>query len=278
MLIDEKILSEALKMEDDSRKNHWCRCLPWWKGAVFPWIVVKNWWSSQWEFSRSYWAPCPLWPNSTRACNKIQVSQEKGKRLQTHYLSASSQNEFIGLCADYVRSCVLDELDGAICYSIIVNATADSSHVEHTTFIIRYLTRELETFIVQERFLTFVNCCKKIGLEISTLILDTFKRSQILLADYRGQGYDNAANMSGKCNGAKHHVLAENHLCLYLPCGCHPLKLCRADAAACCKEAVTFFGMVQTVYNVFSSSPQRWSIPRKKRILIAQPVRYKMDW
>ncbi|XP_037797777.1 zinc finger MYM-type protein 1-like [Penaeus monodon] len=191
---------------------------------------------------------------------KIQVSQEKGERLQAHYLSASSQNEFIGLCAEYFRSRVLDEIDDAKYYSIIVDATPDSSHVEQTTFIVRYLTRELQKIFVQERFLTFVDCCKKTGLEIAMLILETLKQFGIPLADCRGQGYDNAANMSGKYNGAQQHILAENPLCLYSPCACHSLNLCGADSAACCKEVVTFFGMVQMVYNLFSSSPQRWSI------------------
>ena len=191
---------------------------------------------------------------------KIQVSQEKGERLQAHYLSASSQNEFIGLCAEYVRSHVLDEIDDAKYYSIMVDATPDSSHVEQTTFISRYLTRELQEFAVQERFLTFVDCCKKTGVQIAMLILETLKQFGIPVADCRGQGYDNAANMSGKYNGAQQHILTENPLCLYSPCACHSLNLCGADSAACCKEAVTFFGMVQTVYNLFSSSPQRWLI------------------
>ena len=38
------------------------------------------------------------------------------------------------------------------------------------------------------------------------------------------------------------------------------MNLCGADSAISCTEAVTFFGMVQTVYNLFSSSPQRWKI------------------
>ena len=157
----------------------------------------------------------------------------------------------------------MDEIDDAKYYSIIVDGTPDSSHVEQTTFIIRYLTTELETFVVHERFLTFVDCCKKTGLEISMLILETLKEFGIPLADCRGQGYDNAANMSGKYNGAQQHILAENPLWLYSPCACHSLNLCGADSAACCKEAVTFFGMLQTVYNLFSSSPQRWSILRE---------------
>ena len=94
------------------------------------------------------------------------------------------------------------------------------------------------------------------------LIFETLKQFGIPLADCRGQGYDNAANMSGKYYGAQQYILAENPLWLYTPCACHSLNPCGADPAACCKEPVTFFGMVQTVYNLFSSSPQRWSILR----------------
>ena len=56
---------------------------------------------------------------------KIQGSQEKCDRLQAHYLSAASENEFIGLCAECIHSCVLDELDDAKYYSIMVDATPD---------------------------------------------------------------------------------------------------------------------------------------------------------
>ena len=47
---------------------------------------------------------------------------------------------------------------------------------------------------------------------------------------------------------------------LTLCCGCHSLDLCGADSAVCCNEAISFFGTIQIVYNLFSSSPQRWKI------------------
>ena len=39
---------------------------------------------------------------------KVKVAQQKGERLQAHYLSPESQNEFISICAANVRRCVLD--------------------------------------------------------------------------------------------------------------------------------------------------------------------------
>ena len=93
-----------------------------------------------------------------------------------------------------------------------------------------------------------------------SVILETLKKFDIPLADCRGQGYDNAANMSGKYNGAQTHIRSVNPLSLYSPCACHSLNLCGADSAMSCTEAVTFFGMVQTIYNLFSSIPQRCKI------------------
>ena len=191
---------------------------------------------------------------------KVKVAQQKGERLQAHYLSPESQNEFISLCATRVRRCILDERELAKYYSIMVNATPDSSHIEQTTFILRFLTKANDSYVINEPFLAFVDCCQKTGIDMANLILETLKEYRIPIDDCRGQGYDNAANMSGKYNGAQQHISSVNPLCLYSPCGCHSLNLCGVDSASSYTEAVTYFGMVQTIYNLFSSSPQRWQI------------------
>ena len=121
-----------------------------------------------------------------------------------------------------------------------MDGTPDSSHTEQTTFILRYMKRDGDVFSVQERFLVFVDCCNKTGVEIASLILETLQKYEIPIADCRGQGYDNAANMSGKYNGAQIHIKSINPLSLYSPCACHSLNLCGADSAKSCMEAVTF--------------------------------------
>ena len=72
--------------------------------------------------------------------SEVREAQKDGKRLQTRYLSYSSQNEFIQLCAEKVKDCILNERDQAKYYSIMVDATPDMSHTEQSTFILRYLT------------------------------------------------------------------------------------------------------------------------------------------
>ena len=77
---------------------------------------------------------------------------------------------------------------------------ADSSHVEQTSFILRYVhCKDKVTYKVQERFLEFVDCNQKTGKSIAELINETLRKNgiHVLLADCRGQCYDNGSNMSG---------------------------------------------------------------------------------
>ena len=57
------------------------------------------------------------------------------------YISNESQNEFIAKCSDLVKQHVLGERKSAKYYALIVDCSPDSSHVEQTTFILRYLVR-----------------------------------------------------------------------------------------------------------------------------------------
>lgn len=196
---------------------------------------------------------------------KVKEAQEKKIRLQVHYLSPQIQNEFISCCAEQVMALMLEERDIAKYFSIIVDATPDSSHMEQTTFILRYvgLNKVTNKYEVVERFLKFVDCNKKTGEDISTLILETLADKGIPISDCRGQGYDNGSNMSGKYRGVQARILNVNPLAVFSPCACHSLNLCGVHAAECCPESITFFGVLQKLWNIFSGSPSRWEIIKK---------------
>ena len=68
----------------------------------------------------------------------------------------------------------------------MVDATPDFSHVEQTTFIIRYLASNQGQIEILERFLTFADCSEKTGSAIASLILKTLKENEIPLTDCRG--------------------------------------------------------------------------------------------
>ena len=65
---------------------------------------------------------------------KVKESQTAHERLQVHYLSADSQNEFIQCCAQKVLDAILHEVESAKYYSIIVDAIPDFAYVEQFSF------------------------------------------------------------------------------------------------------------------------------------------------
>ena len=196
---------------------------------------------------------------------KVKASQESQKRLQVHYLSLDIQNEFIEICGEHVISEILKEREKAKYYSVLVDATPDSSHLEQTTFILRYLNfnAEKKKYNIEERFLEYVDCNKKTGEDIAKLIRDTLQKRNIPLNECRGQGYDNGSNMRGEYSGAQARILQDNELAIFSPCAGHQMNLVGVHAAESCTKAITFFGVIQKMYNIFSSSPQRWEILKK---------------
>ena len=104
----------------------------------------------------------------------------------------------------------------------------------------------------------FVDCNDKTGTEISQMITETLESHAIPLAACRAQGYDNAACMSGKYNGAQAIIKEQYPSAMFSLCYCHTPKLCGNDAAECIPEAIAYFGTIQTIYTLFSCGPKRW--------------------
>ena len=52
---------------------------------------------------------------------------------------------------------MLIERTNAKYYSIMVDSTPDSTHTEQNTFILQYLIRQQDQYIIQARFFTFID-------------------------------------------------------------------------------------------------------------------------
>ncbi|XP_065672106.1 zinc finger MYM-type protein 1-like [Hydra vulgaris] len=191
---------------------------------------------------------------------KVHESQLNKKRLQVHYLSTRIQNELIELCGSFVQTKIIEEIQNTKYFSIVVDATPDCSHKEQTTFIICYIKIDGSKFSIEERFLYFDDYSKKTGKEIAARILHVLTLLNIDFKLCTGQAYDNGPNMAGKYKGVQAVLLEENPNCMFASCGNHTLNLVGVDCAESCKEAILYFGIVQQMYNFFSSSPQRWKI------------------
>ena len=66
--------------------------------------------------------------------------------------------------------------------------------------------------------------------------------------------------MAGKYNGVQAVLTRQNSNCIFSSCGNHSLNLVGVDCVESCREAITYFGTIQQLYNLFSCSPRRWEI------------------
>ena len=67
-----------------------------------------------------------------------------------------------------------------------------------------------------------------------------------------------ARNMKGRHKGVHQRLLEVNPRAFYTPCSCHSLNLVLCDMANSCSKAKSFFGVIQRLYVLFSSSQKRW--------------------
>ncbi|XP_070409722.1 zinc finger MYM-type protein 1-like [Nothobranchius furzeri] len=187
--------------------------------------------------------------------NRIQ----RGTSSHTSYLGHQIQNELIELLSNKIISTIVSEITQAKFFSIIPDCTPDNSNTEQLSVVIRFVEVK-ETPLVKERFLGFFEAVESTGSHLASMTLDKLKELDIPFEDCRGQSYDNGSNMRGKNKGVQARLLQENPRALFMPCVAHTLNLVVADAANDSVDAMSYFGILQKIYNLFSASTQRWAI------------------
>jgi hypothetical protein len=104
----------------------------------------------------------------------------------------------------------------------------------------------------------FINTEEKTGAGLAHEIMKKLATDGLSLSDCRGQGYDNGANMAGIHNGAQAVITQHNNNARFVPCAAHSLNLVGVHSASVSSVMVNFFGTIQSVFNYFSSSTNRW--------------------
>ena len=195
------------------------------------------------------------------------VMQEHLRRIQDgeihdHYLGKRIQNELVKLMADNVKETIVKRVKNAKYYSVILDCTPDLSHKEQMSLTIRYVSDGSDGVPVGifEHFIEFVVVEGSTGKNLLDVLLVQLAELGLDFNNIRGQGYDNGANMKGQKSGVQARLLDMNPRAFFSPCACHSYNLLLGDLAKTCPDAMTFFGIIQRIYVIFSASTQRWSI------------------
>lgn len=171
------------------------------------------------------------------------------------YLSKTVCDELILLMAMKVEKAIIDQINEAKYYSIIVDSTPDLSHVDQLAVIIRIVQSNGKPV---ERFIRFLQLRSHTAEAMTDLVLALLTELGIDISNCRGQSYDNAANMSGIYTGLQARVKEINPVAYFVPCAAHSLNLVGVCSVDSCLAAVSYFGIMQSLYNFFSASTYRW--------------------
>lgn len=213
-------------------------------------------------------------PNCGNFLNLIKLLSKYYAPLAAHvdhlqknspsYLSAISQNEFILLCGQRIRTKLVNDIKERKYFSILFDSTPDSSRQDQISQVIRTVECKEMGCRVVESFIDFITTTNKTGLGLSKVIQEKLEMDGLDLMDCRGQGYDNGANMAGIYSGVQARILEINDKAKFLPCAAHSLNLVGVNAAEKVPPAKLILGDVQNIYLFFSGSTSRWDVLQSK--------------
>lgn len=101
---------------------------------------------------------------------------------------------------------------------MLADETADCSYKEQLTLVVRFVDSEKQ---IREEFVDFVEAPSTTGEGLSELLLERIRMLGLGPNCIRGEGYDGAANMSGKQKGAAACIKEQFPLALYVHCSAH---------------------------------------------------------
>ena len=139
------------------------------------------------------------------------------------YISKTTQNYLINCCGQVISQKIVNEVKRNKKNSVIADEASDCSNKEQLSLVLRFVDDICD---VREDFVVFLHC--KWGLSgesLAMLLLTKISNLGLGINDCRGQGYDDAAAVSGKINGLSAHIFKLNKKAIYTHCHSHRLNV-----------------------------------------------------
>ena len=180
-----------------------------------------------------------------------QPTNEKAK-----YTSPDIQNEILNIIGKQIREKIVSDCNKSEYFAILADEATDTSTKEQVSLCLRFIESGSNRCEVREEFIGFLHASSIRGEALATLLLDTLDEYEIDGDKMRAQGYDGAANMSGKHQGVQAHVRERFPEASYVHCKSHCLNLAIVH---CCKDASvrTIMSTVQDIAFSFDYSAKR---------------------
>jgi hypothetical protein len=151
---------------------------------------------------------------------------------------------------------------GNLSFTILVDESRDISIKGQLAIVLHYVDKQGN---VIEYFLGITYVCNTTAVELKKTIDSVLSRHNLSISKLRGQGYDGASNMRGELNELTTLILNDNSSAYYIHCFAHQLLLTLLAVAKNHIQIVTFFNLVNSIYNVVGASSKRCDILHEKR-------------
>jgi hypothetical protein len=165
-------------------------------------------------------------------------------------------NKLIKAIGETGQERILNELQEAQIFSIMVDSTQDVAVMDQLAICVRYTVHGR----VNERLLELVIVHDSSAESIFNLIKEKISNFGLSFKNVIGCSFDGAANMKGKYNGLQARMKKENENMIYTHCMGHVLNLVIGDSTAACSIAENLFGLVEESAVFISQSYKRTTI------------------
>lgn len=102
------------------------------------------------------------------------------EEIKATYLGKTIQNEIIELLHDNIKHHIIEQVQKAKYYSVILDCTPDASKVEQMTFVVRFVSiQESESEVqvnINEHFLGFLPIERSTAKELSEVLLEELEK------------------------------------------------------------------------------------------------------